>query len=368
MTTKSLYLNHAGTSWPLPSLVKDAINAELSRAPTEWSATFEEARRKVASFFGVSDVSTLLPTPGGTSAISTAIQDIGLSPNDRVLTSRFEHHAMHRPLLQIAERGVRLDYIPYTSRTPIDLDALERELAKGDVSLVAMTSACNVTGDLLPTLDVIEIAHDYGANVMIDASQTVGWIDTNIEELGPDVLAFAGHKGLQTSWGLGFLYMSPNVEMMAPAATCTIGNEASCNAQPSYCDVGSVDRLALAGAAAAVDWLRQPEQTDRLSKARAITRRIHDAIDANTRSRLVGYQAAERKLPTVAFVVEGMASNEVSAALSQHGIIVASGYQCAPLAHESFGTSESGVVRVSVGPDQDGSAPDQFIDALTKIT
>ena len=112
MTVRDLYLNHAGTSWPKPQVVSDAVRDAMSIAPAEWPQRFDEAHQAIAEFFGVSRREQILITPGCTSALAVGIGDALIPSGKRVLTSRWEHHALHRPLLKLASTGVRVEHIP----------------------------------------------------------------------------------------------------------------------------------------------------------------------------------------------------------------------------------------------------------------
>jgi selenocysteine lyase/cysteine desulfurase len=118
---------------------------------------------------------------------------------------------------------------------------------------------------------------------------------------------------------------------------------------PGACDAGSVDLAALAGLAAAMDWLEEPAQADRLAVARDRVERIARALERRPGVRLHGVRDPARRLPTIAFTVAGRASADVAAHFRRHGVLVASGLQCAPRAHEALGTAPDGVVRVSAG-------------------
>ena len=269
MSTSDLYLNHAGTSWPKPQVVSEAGGRR--RCPSlqpGWPQRFDEAHQAIAEFFGVRQSDQLLLTPGCTSALATGIGDALIPNGKRVLTSRWEHHAVHRPLLKLASQGIPIEHIPpkINERTQkhsssIDLELLECALSTRDVGLVAITAACNVTGELLPFEEVVRMAHRFDSMVMIDAAQVVGWLKLDLPRLGADMVAFGGHKGLQGPWGIGGLYLSERARMECAAAACELPSARASKSRkrrrPSYCDVGSVDQLALAGLHAAIKWLRQ---------------------------------------------------------------------------------------------------------------
>lgn len=378
MAQRALYLNHAGTSWPKPRAVSDAVRDAMLTAPTEWPRRFEEAHQAIADFFGVTRREQILLTPGCTSALAVGIGDALVVEGKRVLTSEWEHHALSRPLLKLAATGVQIDKIPplrVSSTTehvhPIDLDWLERALAGRDVSLVAITAACNVTGELLPYEEVIEIAHRFGAMVLIDAAQIVGWRKLNLNSLAADMVAFGGHKGLQAPWGIGGLYISERAEMSCSSATCELPavsqNERNRHVRPSYCDVGSVDQFALAGLDAATRLIRQEDAEARLAVARAQIERIRGMLERIDRVRLYGSREPERRMPSLAFAVSDQTSSDVASKLRQCSLTVGSGLHCAPLAHETLRTQASGLVRLSVGLGQSDDEVDEAIERLNSV-
>lgn len=367
---RSIYLNHAGTSWPKPEPVQRAVADAFHADPLEWASAFDAAHRAIADFFHVADVSRLLLTPGCTSSLSVAIADHPWTSGDRILTSSLEHHASHRPMLKLAEFGVRVTELPMSGDAPLDLEALERELRKGDVRLVALTAAANVTGALLPIREAIRLAREFGAMSMIDGAQLAGWWDLDVTSLGADLFAFAGHKGLHAPWGIGGLYVGPDVTLNTPAATCEIpapGTKMACAPMPGYCDVGSVDRAALAGLAAAVRWLATAEQCDRLQHARARAARIECEVKQWPGVTVYGPSDPARRMPTVALTVDGITSTELARRLAERGIITSGGLQCAPLAHRTLGTAPDGVFRLSVGPANDDDDITQTLTTLRTV-
>jgi len=269
---QTIYLNHAGTSWPKPPTVVAATESTFHGDPGHWPALFAAAHETVADFFHA-EPSWLLLTPSCTAALQLAVHDHSWRPGDRVLTSHFEHHAQQRSLVKLEEQGVTVTTLPYSDEEPIQLEALEAELKLGAVRLLALTAACNVTGRLLPISEATSLAHRFGALVLIDGAQIAGWWDLDVTALQADLFTFAGHKGPQAPWGVGGLYVRPALTMKCPAAVCDMNElqaRSAAAVMPGYCDAGSVNLAALAGLAAACQWLASPAQEGRLQTARRL--------------------------------------------------------------------------------------------------
>lgn len=362
MTTKN-YFNQAGTTWPKPAPVLEAMNRAALQAPTDWSATFDSAHQELAQYFGIPDPARLLLTPGCTSALSLAVADMPWEVGDRAICSAFEHHALHRPLLKLVQQGVDLEVIAPTETGPFNLAQLRNSLQRHPVKLVAVSAASNVTGECLPLDDILELAHAYGAKVLVDAAQVVGWFEIDVVRSGFDLFAFGGHKGLHAPWGIGGLYVAPHVELQTPKATCDVGDSSQpqCTPMPGYCDGGSVDRMALACLPAAIDWLSH--RPDRLEIARQRLATIHDALRKIPGIVIYGTSPFETRMPTIAFNMAGKSAGAVAQWFAQQEIILSSGLQCAPLAHEILGSAPQGVARVSLGPQN----TDQDVEALCRV-
>jgi len=350
------YLNCAGTSWPKPEPVRDAVREVTESEPTAWAARFERDLHAVAEALAV-DPSRLLPTPGCTSALALGLADLPWEPGDRLLVSSMEHHGLMRPVELLTRRGVEVVRIPPAGERPLDLEALERELHRGARG-VALSHAVNVTGALLPIAEASALAHAHDAVVLVDAAQTAGWLPLPTA----DLVAFAGHKGPQAPWGIGGLVARPGLAMVTPAAVCTLGDGPSCAPMPGYCDAGSVDRVALAGLAAGLRWMA--DQDYALERARVQVSLLETRV-RHKGGTVLGPPSGER-MPTVAFTTDRPVA-ELGQALAAEGIIASAGLQCSPVAHETLGTAPDGVVRLSVGPLVTDDAIDATIEVLDAV-
>ena len=367
-TQRTIYLNHAGTSWPKPDSVLKAASSLLEDDPESWPGRFEIAHQTVAEFFHV-EPSRLLMTPSCTTALNIGIMDHLWSAGDRVITSHYEHHALHRNLVKLSDNGVQVTVLPRAKSELIQLEALENELKRGRVRLVALTAACNVTGQLLPIHEAIELAHEHDAIALIDGAQIAGWWDLNVTELGADLFTFAGHKGPHAPWGVGGLFVSPNLSMTCPAATCDIAERetaSGCSVMPGYCDVGSVNVSSLVGLAAGCNWLSEVERTHRLHAARELAREFSDAIRELPGIVLHDDLPVESKVPTVAITFDDVSSIEMASRLREKGLIASGGFQCAPQVHTALGTEQAGVLRFSFGPQNNRRELARAVEILTQ--
>lgn len=342
-----VYLNHAGTSWPKPKPVHEAVSRVSQASPTEWPLLFQAAHESIASFYGA-PTSRILLTPSCTTALALALSDLLWFPGDRVLTSAMEHHALQRHVDKLKTLGVEQIQLPVAADALFDLDALQAELERGKVRLLAFTAACNVTGLLAPMEEAVKLAREYGVLTLVDGAQVAGWQDIRLLDLGVSLFTIAAHKGPQAPWGAGGLYVAEGVPMNCPSAVCDIADDAP--RMPGYCDAGSANLAALAGWAAACQWLSSSERAQRLPVAQQLANHLAHGLRSLPGVRIFHDVAPARKMPTVAVSFEGRSATGVAEQLRSSNVIVSGGFQCAPHAHEALGTSESGAVRFSLGP------------------
>ncbi|MEM9114103.1 MAG: aminotransferase class V-fold PLP-dependent enzyme [Myxococcota bacterium] len=354
---EAAYLNHAGTSWPKPKSVRSAVAAALDRAPTDWAAAFEAQHGRLGRAFGLGHEHRLLLTPGCTSALAIAIQDLPWRAGDVVALSAFEHVAVERPCAGLGRLGVESQVLPSSRESMIDLAATERLLAHRPVRLLVVSAAANTTGDLLPVAELGALARRYDARLLVDAAQVAGWMSLADYLPHADMMAFGAHKGMQGVWGIGGLVLREELAMATPRLNGGL-------AKPGWCDGGSVDRLALSAWVAALDWLDAPAQADRLDRARTLSARLQWRLQGLEGVKVLARHPPEARLPTVAMALDDARRLvQIRSRLAKAGIVHGAGLQCAPLAHQHLGTAEQGTLRFSFGP----SSRDEDLDRLLSV-
>ena len=208
-----VYLN-TGASGPSPRRVVDAA-ADFERrqqydAPCDegmYPVAFEamdSARERVAGLLGA-DPGEIALTDSTTEGINHVAAALDWNPGDAVVRTDLEHPAGELPWARLHRRhGVEVRELS-TDRGRLDRDELKG--AVDGARLVCLSSLTWTHGTRLPVGDVVEIAHDAGAKVLVDAVQSVGQVPVDVESWGADFVAASGHKWLLGLWGGGFLYV-----------------------------------------------------------------------------------------------------------------------------------------------------------------
>lgn len=371
-----IHLNHAGTSWPKPPEVVAAARATLEAAPGDATSVLSDGQRAVARFLGVNDApddaERVLFTSGCTAAIALAIPLLPWSRGDVIVTSGLEHHALAGPIETLTRlAGVEWVVVPPGGGAPLDLDRVEERLRRGRVRLVATTHASNVTGALLPVARLAALAHDHGALFFLDAAQSVGNLPLDVVALGADLVAFAGHKGPLGPPGVGVLWIAPHVELLAPAASCALpvpGAAPTCRPLPGFCDAGSANLPAIAGLTAGLAHLEKRGLHAVRAHALALTERLLAGIAEFEHVQVVGPADADDRLAVVSTTIDEASPQDAERRLAtSHGITVRAGHHCAPLAHDTLGTTAEGTLRLSFGPTNTPHDIDAALAGLAEL-
>jgi selenocysteine lyase/cysteine desulfurase len=219
------YLN-TGASGPSPHRVVDAAESFLEYHEFESPAnegvypaafdTYDEVRATVAEFLGAEtdEVALTQSTSDGINRIACALE---WEPGDVVVRTDFEHPAGILPWQRLERtEGIEVRVVESTAGR-LDVDAYRE--AVEDAKLVCFSSLTWNYGTRMPVDTLVDIAHDAGAYVLVDAVQSVGQTPVDVHDWGADAVAAAGHKWLLGTWGAGYLYVdSAFAESLHPRA------------------------------------------------------------------------------------------------------------------------------------------------------
>ena len=197
-----IYLDNAATSWPKPESVYSAVDRyqrEIGAAAgrgayrdaVEAQRVVDDARRRCASLFAVSDPSRIVFGSNGTDMLNLALHGL-LREGDHVITTVCEHNSVLRPLAELSRtRGVMVTHVGCDSHGYVDPQDIKRARTS-NTRLIAVTHASNVTGAIQPIREIVSIAD--GALTLIDAAQSAGHVPLDLNEVPADLVATSGHK------------------------------------------------------------------------------------------------------------------------------------------------------------------------------
>ncbi|QXJ26495.1 aminotransferase class V-fold PLP-dependent enzyme [Actinomadura graeca] len=211
---KVAHLNNAGAALPpLPVIRALTEHLELEAAIGGYEAADRNAAATEDFYGAVSDLIGANPdeiayVENATRAWDMAFYAIPFARGDRILTTTSEYSSNAIAYRQVAEhRGVRVDVVPDDADGTLSLDALDAELAKGDVRLVSLNHIPTHNGLINPAAAVGRLCREHGVLYLLDACQSVGQLPVDVGEIGCDILSATGRKYLRGPRGTGFLFV-----------------------------------------------------------------------------------------------------------------------------------------------------------------
>jgi cysteine desulfurase family protein len=375
------YLDYAATAAVRPPEVGEAVFRFLShvgatpgrgghRLALEAGRIAFQCRKDVAEVLGLpGDPGRLTFALNATQGLNIALHGL-LESGDVVVTTPFEHNAVLRPLHSLAERrGVERRTIPGDASGEVDLN--EAVTLLQGARLLVLNAVSNVLGTRLPVRELVSLAHEAGALVLVDAAQWAGHYEEGLPAMGVDLLAFTGHKGLLGPQGIGGLWVREGVEL-EPFFHGGTGGDSRMRtmprALPDRMEAGSGNAPGMAGLAAGIGFLKQ-------KGIRALRRREQElkALLWDGLRGLKGISVLSPPAPggvgIVSVLPKGMEPGELARRLDQEwGVMVRFGLNCAPEVHPLLGTAERGAVRFSLGwasTEEDVEVAVRGVDALT---
>ncbi len=377
-----IWLDNAATTQK-PQAVIDRLarfyrheNSNIHRAAHEIAAratdAYEAARDKVVRFLHASSSDEIVFVRGATEAINLVAQSWGrrnIGKDDEIVITWLEHHANIVPWQQLcAEKGARLRIAPVDDSGQILLDEYEKLLGSR-TRLVAFTQVSNALGTVTPAREMIEIAHRYGARVLLDGAQAVSHMRVDVQALDCDWYVFSGHKVFGPT-GIGVLYgkgdlldASPPWQGGGNMIQDVTFEKTVYQPAPARFEAGTGNIADAVGLGAALDYLERVGIEN-------VARYEHDLLVYASRGlatvpglRLIG--TAAEKAGVLSFVLDGFRSEEVGEALNREGIAVRSGHHCAQPILRRFGLETT--VRPSLALYNTCADIDALVTALLRI-
>lgn len=379
-----IYLDNAATSWPKPEAVYRAVDeyqracgAAAGRGVYRSAQAAErivaQCRKRIAEFIGADSPRRIIFTLNGTDSLNLALHGL-LKPGDHVVSSVCEHNSVLRPLHALSQSiNIAYDLVPCDGEGFINPDDVRRALTP-QTRLIALTHASNVTGAVQPIAEVGRIARERGVRFLVDAAQSLGHFPIHVNELGCDMLAAPGHKGLLGPLGTGLLYLAPDMQLeLQPVRQGGTGTRSDEPQQPASLpdryESGNLNVPGIAGLLAGIEWLQETGETQIAAREQALAEHLLDALAEIPSISVFGPQDSTNRVGVVSFTIRGYDPQEISAALdASAGIELRAGLHCAPQMHAAQGTLPAGTVRASLGPFSTAADVDALAAALREMT
>ena len=380
---KPLAFLDSGASAQKPRAVIDAISrcyeaeyANIHRGVYELSAksteAYEGARARAQRFVNARSASEIVFTKGATEAINLVATSWGgafLGEGDEVVLSVLEHHANIVPWQLLRERtGIVLKVVPTDERGAFPLDAYE-ELVGSRTRMVALTHVSNALGTVLPVDEIVRIAHERGALVLLDGAQGIVHCPVNVQAMDVDFYCFSGHK-LYGPSGIGVLYGKESLLAAMPPyqgggdmIERVTFERTTFAPPPARFEAGTPPIAGAVGLHAAIDYVSSFDPAAVAAHGHDLLTYATERLMAHNDVRLYG--TAPGKAAIISFTMEGVHPHDIGTILDRAGVAVRVGHHCAQPLMDHFGIA--GTVRASFGLYNTRADVDRLIDGLGEV-
>lgn len=375
-----IYFDNAATTWPKPESVFPAMEHCMRYAGAnpgrgghkmaiEAARILHRVRENLAKLFNIDNPLQIVLTHNATEALNLGIKGL-LQPGDHVVTTSMEHNSVARPLHLLSLRGVEITRVLADATGYVTAQDIEKAI-RDNTKLVIMTHASNVTGTLMPIGEIGRVTAPRGIKFMVDAAQSAGVYDIDVQAMKIDLLAFPGHKGLLGPQGTGGLYIAPGIELQ-PLIEGGTGSNSETLEQPEIIpdrfESGTHNTVGFAGLNAGLQYLFEVGIANIRAHEEKLTEAFLKGLEQIPGVEIYGPKDAKRQAAVVAFNFQQSDSSEVGFVLDRvFDIACRSGLHCSPEAHRTIGTCEKGVVRFSFSYFNTMEEIQQGLDALKKV-
>ena len=346
------YLDNGATSFPKPRAVTEAVTRAMETCGNPGRGGYEAAmraagivlqcREQAAELFD-SEPEQVVCTGSCTHGLNMAIRTLIKSGN-RVVVSGFEHNAVMRPLYAI---GAKVVVAGRKLFDPEDTLIQWEGALKQGVDAAVFTHVSNVFGYILPVEEMAKLCRKYGVPFIVDCAQSAGTLPVSLKNWGADFIAMPGHKGLLGPMGTGLLLCGRVPKPLLAGGTGSISRSYEMpDFLPDAGEAGTVNVPGIAGLCAGIRQVRKEDPAKILGREQQEMRRCAKWLEK------FGYRvfSGKNQCGTLSFVPD-CGCEELAQYLGGMGICLRAGLHCAPLAHESAGTLDTGTVRLSFGHD-----------------
>ena len=380
--TPLVYLDNAATSQK-PNAVIERIdrfyrteNSNVHRGVHRLSQNatdaYESARESIARFIGAPRSEEVIFTRGTTEGLNLVASSFGpmaVGEGDEILLTEMEHHSNIVPWQMLAERtGAQIRVVPVTDRGELEMNRLDALLTE-NTGLLAITHVSNTLGTINPIASVVDLAHERGVPVVVDAAQSVPHLPVDVQALDADFFVFSGHKMFGPT-GIGILYgKSEHLDAMPPyhgggdMIDQVSFENTTYDDPPHKFEAGTPHVEGVLGIAAAAEYMMkldwdavQAHEDEVLSDATQRLRTI-DGV------RIVG--TAPDKTSVLSFVFDNIHPYDAGTFLDRLGIAVRTGHHCTQPLVKRFGLP--GTIRASFAAYNTRQDADRLVEGVQKV-
>ena len=377
-----IYFDNAATNQK-PKRVIDALtsyyegyNANIHRGihtlAEKATRAYEDTREAMQRFINAAHTEEVIFTSGVTGSINLVASSYGrafLKAGDEIIVSGLEHHSNIVPWQMVCEeKKAILKVIPVTKIGELDMEAFSKLLSP-KTKVVAVNHASNSLGTINPAKEIVRLAHEVGAVVLIDGAQAAAHLPIDVQDLDCDFYCISSHKMFGPT-GTGIVYGKKELlEKMPPYMG---GGEmikdvtfakTTFNDLPYKFEAGTPNIADVVALKEAVTFIDELGKENIAIHEDSLLKHLQERLKELPCVRLVGTSA--HKVSVQSFIVEGIHHFDVGQMLDARGIAVRTGHHCTQPLMDSLGLE--GTVRASFSVYNTIEEIDTLVEGLKKL-
>jgi len=369
-----IYFDGAATTLQKPDSVAKAMVAAITnlaspgrgghKASMRAAEVAYSCREAAAELFGVSDPERVVFTHNATHALNIAIKNQAQA-GDRVVISGYEHNSVTRPLQAIRAKVVVAKSALFCKASAV---RAFNETLTPDTKLVVLNHVSNVFGSILPIEEIAAMCRVRRIPFIIDVSQSAGVLEIRADELGADFITMPGHKGLYGPQGTGLLICKslPDQTLIEGGTGSDTRQLAMPESLPDRLEAGTHNMPGISGLLEGIRFVKA-HRTRIVEHERTLLERLAKGLHRIPDLYLYKSPETHQQTGVLSFRIAGLDCESIAEALSEQDIALRAGLHCAPLAHESAGTLETGTIRVSFSAFNTEREVDTFLSILAQM-
>lgn len=357
----NFYKNHYGT-----------VHRAVYELSVESTKGYQETRRKAQAFLNAAKLEEIIFTRGTTESINMVAYSFGkafVKPGDEVIITECEHHSNIVPWqIMCEDRGAILKVVPINDRGELILEEYAK-LLNEKTKIVSVAHVANSLGTIHPIKQIIQMAHDAGAKVLIDGAQSAPHMPVDVQQLDADFFVFSGHK-VYGPTGIGILYGKEDLlEAMPPyqgggdMIEKVTFQKTTYNVLPLKFEAGTPMIAEVIGLGAAIDYISGIGLEN-------IHQWEHQLLDYATQLlqqidglRIIG--TANDKSGIISMFIDGVHPLDIGTMMDLRGVAIRTGHHCAQPTMRHFGIPAT--ARASFGLYNTKEEVDRFVEALKEV-
>lgn len=375
-----IYVDNAATTFPKPKIVTDKImecslgyagNPGRSGHKLAMKMDLEiyETREKICKLINGTEPLNVIFTFNATDSLNIAIKGV-LEKGNHVITTSMEHNSILRPLNQLRKDEIIDLSIVYADKQGYVNPQKIFDAVTPETKMIVTTHMSNVFGTIVDIKSIGEFCKENNILYLVDAAQSIGVLDIDVQNMNIDLLAFPGHKALFGPMGTGTLYIKEGIKVK-PLRQGGTGSYSHSIDQPDLypdsLESGTPNGVGIIALGKGIDFINEVGIDNIRNHEISLKNHFIDLLKDNDDIILYG-TLDDRQGAVVSLNVKDMDSSEVSYILSdEFDIYTRPGFHCAPLAHKSLGTDELGAIRFSFGYFNTIKEVEQCVNALKII-